>query len=75
MVRCKYFASYMRPGDEQAAEDHTDKINEWLSENDDVDFLSIKTHIEDTMIITELWYEYGADLEDIGEGLKIEVMS
>ena len=73
MIRCKYFASYMRPGDEQAAEDHTKKINWWLSENDDIDIMSIKTHVEGTMIITELWYEYG--LEDIDEGFKIEVMS
>ena len=75
MVQCKYFASYMRQGDEQAAEDHTKKINWWLSENDDIDIMSIKTHVEGTMIITELWYGYGDDLEDIGEGLKIEVMS
>lgn len=73
MVRCKYFASYMRPGDEQAAEDHTQKINWWLSENDDIDIMSIKTHVEGTMLITELWYEHS--LEDIDEGFKIEVMS
>lgn len=74
MVQCKYFASYMRPGDEQAAEDHTQKINWWLLENDDIDIMSIKTHIEDTMIITELWYEYGLEEEDIA-GFEIKVMS
>ena len=74
MVRCKYFASYMRPGDEQAAEEHTKKINWWLSENDDIDIMSIKTHIEDTMLITELWYEYGVEEEGIAD-FKIKVMS
>lgn len=73
MIRCKYFASYMRPGDEQAAEEHTKKINWWLSENDDIDIMSIKTHIEDTMIITELWYGYGLEEDDI-DGYEIKVM-
>lgn len=73
MIRCKYFASYMRPGDEQAAEEHTKKINWWLSENDDIDIMSIKTHIEDTMIITELWYEYGVEEEGIAD-FEIKVM-
>ena len=73
MVRCKYFASYMRPGDEQAAEEHTKKINWWLSENDDIDIMSIKTHIEDTMLITELWYEYGVEEEAIA-GFENKVM-
>lgn len=74
MVQCKYFASYMRPGDEQAAEDHTQKINWWLLENDDIDIMSIKTHIEDTMLITELWYEYGVEEEGIAD-FEIKVMS
>ena len=74
MIRCKYFASYMRSGDEQAAENHTKKINWWLSENDDIDIMSIKTHIEDTMIITELWYGYGLEDND-DDGYEFKVMS